>query len=91
MKNGDMPANVLVSSTGVLWNLRDGHEDSQYLGQPNERFSFGMTKREQFAMAAMQGLLTNRNGILQPRNAHDVAFLAVELAEALLEQLEKQK
>lgn len=47
-----MPANVLVSSTGVLWNLREGHEDSQYLGQPNERFSFGITKREQFAMNA---------------------------------------
>ena len=76
--NGDLPA----MPSGVL---QDGHNCGEY------PLHVGLSKREQFAMAAMQGLLTNRNGILQPRNAHDVAFLAVELAEALLEQLEKQK
>lgn len=87
MKNGDMPANVLVSSTGALWNLRDGHEDSQYLGQPNERFSFGMTKREMFAMAALQGILSCDNSEF----TNVAAISAVEHADALLAELEKSK
>lgn len=93
MKNGDMPANVLVSSTGVLWNLRDGHEDSQYLGQPNERFSFGLTKREQFAMAMAQGILANPRMIdnMDAGSIEWVAKRAASAADALLAELESAK
>ena len=77
-KNGDLPAMPL-------------EREAELASSFNAADTYGLTKREQFAMAAMQGLLTNRSGILQPRNAHDVAFLAVELAEALLEQLEKRE
>jgi hypothetical protein len=87
MKNGDMPANVLVSSTGVLWSLRDGHEDSNYIGQPNERFSFGLTKREMFAMAAMQGILACDNSEF----THVAAISAVAQADHLLAALEAAK
>lgn len=88
MKNGDMPANVLLTSTGALWNLRDGHEDSQCLGRPNERFSFGLTKREMFAMAAMQGILSIGN---DQATEGVMANCAVRMADALLAELERAK
>lgn len=88
MKNGDMPANVLVSSTGVLWNLRDGHEDSQYLSQPSERLSFGMTKREDIAKHVMAALCVNNSlGWIEQH----AAKMAVDLTDELLAELEKSK
>ena len=86
MKNGDMPANVLVSSTGVLWNLRDGHEDSQYLGQPNERFSFGLTKREHIAAMAMAAILSKPDTTMSYAAREGVMF-----ADELLAELERTK
>lgn len=86
MKNGDMPANVLLSSNGALWNLRDGHEDSNYIGQPNERFSFGVTKREDIAKHVMAALCVNNS--LGWIDAH-AARTAVELTDKLLAELEK--
>ena len=86
MKNGDMPANVLVSSTGVLWNLRDGHEDSPYLGQKRERFSFGATKREDIAKHIMAALCSNNS--LGWIESH-AAKMAVELTDKLLAELEQ--
>ena len=90
MKNGEMPAAPLKSGNGALWNLRDGHEDSDFLGQPNERFSIGLTKREMFAMAAMQGLLASltSDDDLTPR---ELARCAALNADALLAELERGK
>lgn len=50
----------------------------------------GLTKREQFAMAAMQGLLVNmgRSGI---NDVKQVAAHAVDAADALLAELERTK
>lgn len=45
----------------------------------------GLTKREMFAMAAMQGLLAKDDD----RQAHNVALQAVQNADALLAELEK--
>lgn len=47
----------------------------------------GMTKREEFAMAAMQGLIAK-----SPIRsfANEVAVQAVEYADALLDELEKE-
>lgn len=86
MKNGDMPANVLLSPNGALWNLRDGHDDSNYIGQPNERFSFGITKREDIAKHIMAALCVNNS--LGWIDEH-AARTAVELTDKLLAELEK--
>lgn len=47
----------------------------------------GMTKREQFAMAAMQGILACDNSEF----THIAAQRAVEFADALLAELENSK
>lgn len=56
----------------------------------------GLTKRERFAMAAMQGLLSNKeihtdmNEIVKKGNnpLKDLAIASAELADALLNELE---
>lgn len=88
MKNGDMPANVLTSSAGALWNLRDGHEDSNYIGQPGDRFSFGFTKREDVAKSIMAALCVNNS--LGWIDEH-AAKTAVALTDKLLAELERTK
>jgi len=45
-----------------------------------------LTKREQFAMAAMQGLLANKNKL----NHYDYSILAVEQADLLLDKLNEK-
>ncbi|XQA74620.1 hypothetical protein ACM9XA_03525 [Xanthomonas sacchari] len=47
----------------------------------------GMTKREAFAMAAMQGMAMRVTGLLD----HEVANAAVRLADAMLFALEKPR
>lgn len=47
------------------------------------QISYGLTKREAFAMAAMQGLAMRAA-------AHEVAANAARLADALLAELEKK-
>ena len=71
MKNGDMPANVVT-------------EDQ--FDRSNSAPSTGLTKREAFAMAAIQGAAAKIN-------CDDVldyfAKKAVHIADALLKELEK--
>jgi hypothetical protein len=60
-------------------------ENENAAAYPIQGFEFGMTKREEIAKAAMQGILSN---------THDwtpefVAEKAVTLADALLRRLEK--
>lgn len=66
MKNADMPAGAIPSTSG------------------NELY-LGLTKREMFAMAAMQGILTRAGS--PDRNM--IAKTAVEYADALLKELDK--
>tara|TARA_R110002020_G_scaffold128554_1_gene288118 strand:+ start:99 stop:374 length:276 start_codon:yes stop_codon:yes gene_type:complete len=59
----------------------------------------GLTKREMFAIHAMQGILSNSGGVIQGNslsgtgwcnsNAQDLAKWSVECAEALLAELDK--
>jgi hypothetical protein len=61
----------------------------------------GLTKREMFAMHAMQGLLSNSGGVIQGNpmsgtgwcnsDAQSLAQLSLECADALLEELEDEK
>ena len=56
----------------------------------------GLTKREQFAMAAMQGILAGVNGdsVLYesaPEWVKNIAEASVEFADALLAELERTK
>ena len=62
-------------------------------------FHDGLTKREHFAVLAMQGLLANSGGVIQANNmsgtgwcnsdSNSMASLSVECADALLAELEK--
>ncbi len=55
-------------------------------GQPYTWFTVGLTKRERFAMAAMQAIVTN--GCDLEATAH-ISRHAVVIADALLERLKK--
>lgn len=81
IKNADMPAMPVCS----------GSESSQYNGVTyNKNFldGIGLTKREMFAMAAMQGLCSHSGDYHLPEHlAHD----ALMYADALLAALEQSK
>jgi hypothetical protein len=52
--------------------------------------SLGLTKREQFAMAAMQGILAKRDiDDLMKGQVVDVAGLSVDMADLLIDALNK--
>ena len=81
--NGDLPA----MPSGVL---QDSHNCGEY------PLNTGLTKREQFAMAAMQGLLSGQNGSANlyesaPDWVRNVSEASVEFADALLAELERTK
>ena len=79
MKNADLPAMPQNNSETLC----------QQTGTPNPMHS-GLTKREMFAMAAMQGILSSGatyKGSAENRNL--LAADAVAHAEALLAELEK--
>jgi hypothetical protein len=46
--------------------------------------------RTHFAGLAMQGILSNTNTLLTVRNSNDYAEMAIDFADELLKQLEKQ-
>lgn len=74
MKNSDMPA-----------------MPCQPLGQdgmPSYEMTYGLTKREMFAMTAMQGLLSNSAG---KYTYAEMAEHSVNCADTLLEKLEQPK
>jgi hypothetical protein len=87
MKNADMPAMPVITEKRVA-NTSMSTCDSS-----------GLTKREMFAMNAMQGLLSNSGGVIQGNNysgtgwcnsdANDLARLSLECADELLKELEK--
>lgn len=87
MKNADMPA-MPVSNDELASALELGADGSK-----------GLTKREMFAMNAMQGILSNSGGVIQGNNysgtgwcnssADDLAKWSIDCADALLKELEK--
>ena len=74
MKNADQPASPL---NGDKWQKQMG------FGVGYHEYS-GLTKREYFAAMAMQGILSQGKLLMEPA----VAEAAVELADAILKQLE---
>ena len=71
IKSGDMPAMPLVALNSK--------------GNPVEVTAFGLTKREQFAAMAMQGLKTG-----DYHTFSDIVSDAVMMADALLAKLEEK-
>lgn len=91
MRNADKPAMPIdgefwIDSTQPELGLESYH---------------GLTKREMFAMHAMQGILSNSGGVIQGNNysgtgwcnsdANGLAKWSLECADALLAELEKQQ
>jgi hypothetical protein len=85
MKNGDLPAMPNLASSGIATSER---ELAEMLSEG--RVTVGLTKRETFAMAAMQGLLSSLtpDDDLTPR---ELARCAALNADALLAELERGK
>lgn len=83
IKNGDLPA--MPVETAQLY-------ESRCNGGSWELGSLGLTKCEQFAMAAMQGILSNPGAnLVSEEISMSTAELAVLVADALLAELEKSK
>ena len=77
IKNADTPANPTHYS-----NFTNAHGGSDEFYSDNE----GFTKREAFAMAAMQGILSHSFG---RGNPEECAIAALQNADALLKELAK--
>ena len=81
MNNSDMPAMPQSDDTIEQWNDSTDPSAGTY-------FATGLTKREHFAGLAMQGLLSNANGLIQANSqagfANSIAELAFSCADALL-------
>jgi len=82
IKNADTPANPTHYS-----NLTNAHGGSDEFYSNNE----GLTKREAFAMAAMQGILANSepNSWSEKQWYRNFSKQAVNHADALLKELAK--
>ena len=76
IKNGDMPAKPI---------------EINGFGQFAPEAFIGLTKREMFAMAAMQGILSSETDARHHNNEEALAESAVKCADALLSQLERTK
>lgn len=86
MSNGNLPAypvHEIISACSV-----DGNSGPYDFSVVNA----GLTKREQFAMAAMQGILFNDSAnLINPEIQEIVSRLSVLCADALLAELERTK
>jgi len=92
MKNSDMPAMPIFNENGCAQVARHALAN-------NEPLTIGLTKREHFAVLAMQGLLSNSGGVVQSNlmtgfgwcncDENSMAEIAINCADALLAELEK--
>jgi hypothetical protein len=82
MKNGDLPAMPNLASSGIATSER---ELAEMLSEG--RVTVGLTKREMFAMAAMQAVIGSK---IELSEAH-VSAMACTYADALLAELERGK
>lgn len=85
MKNSDMPAMPMGKTNIGGYRLKSDLDDG-YAEQCKP--AFGLTKREMFAMAAMNWIMSNSN---DRYTYAQLAVHAVAQADALLSELEKQK
>jgi hypothetical protein len=95
MSNGNEPAYPVIET-----QPRDIGAGGVYVTIADTYSSGGLTKREAFAMAAMQGLAANPGGPWQANASNgwaltncslaDVAEVAVQAADALLAELAKE-
>jgi len=77
--NGDMPA-VGLPTLELSQRAEEGHYD---------HFCFGLTKREQFAMAAMQGLIGTQQG--HSLTVQELSAVSVKTADMMLIALEQER
>ncbi len=82
MKNGDLPASALSG---------DAYTDFSHYREDDKNTSYnpecqGLTKREQFAAMALQGLLSKS---MPTKTIYQKAELSVKYADALLAELAK--
>ena len=84
--NGNMPANPVRGADGVPFNKSDYHGTTNMMS--------GLTKREAFAMAAMQGILSSKyygefctESRTKNTNVESCADMAILHADALLKEL----
>lgn len=82
MNNGDMPAMPVTDDAGMPFN-----------SVPEDLCTIGLTKREAFSKAAMQGLLAadSDGASIEGTYAEAIARDAVSFADALLNELERTK
>lgn len=78
--NSDMPINPLRGANNTLYDL----SETDYL---KRKKVIGLTKREHFAGLAMQATIAKID--IQDRYTEIVAELSIQMADALLEELEK--
>lgn len=85
MENGEQP----ITPTNIQ-QIGDNDYRATKLGDPSEYTTgvLGLTKREYFAAMAMQGL-ASYNGTMDEHNPETNASRAVEIADALLKELDK--
>lgn len=83
MKNGDLPAMPNLTANGVPTSERELFELLS-----NNRVTIGLTKREMFAMAAMQACRSRHSNY---PSWESLSKDAVEIADALLTELERAK
>jgi len=82
MKNGDLPAMPIHLTEAIIRAAENGADEIV------NRVS-GLTKREQFAAMAMQGILAKHGDDDYQRE--QIASYAVAHADALLKELERTK
>ena len=90
MNNADMPASPVKGCDGSFIDRNELNES--WIKNCNP--SIGLTKREAFAMAAMQNVMLTYNpweqGDFDSSNYEAAAVQAVGLADALLKELDKE-
>lgn len=94
MKNADLPAMPLSGDAYQDFAAYDGTKNTSYNPECQ-----GLTKREMFAMHAMQGLLSNSGGVVQSNSMSGTGFCnsdenslaqwSIACADALLKELAK--
>ena len=83
IKNGDLPVTPLVMDNGHPYHAGN-------VVFENKPLTSGLSKREAFAMAAMQGLSSHPDFYGQSSNfAKNIAIDSVQIADALLLELDK--
>ena len=83
IKNGDLPAMPQSDKNTNVLCIADGYDAKQ---------CSGLTKREQFAAMALQGILSNAGANLTSEDLPKVAaLLSIRVADLLLAELEISK